>query len=94
MRIEIGAATWLKRNELPDQRTFRTQSPHGMSRLDAVLFYNSAHEFVRFLESKYELSSVNKVVEDVRTGLPFEESFQKRLGGTCQEVYGDWKESF
>ena len=93
MRIEIGAATWLKRNELPDQRTFRTQSPHGMSRLDAVLFYNSAHEFVRFLESKYELSSVNKVVEDVERDC-IRGELSERLGGTCQEVYGDWKESF
>ena len=94
MRIEIRLATWLKRNELPDRATFCTESPHRMSRLDAVLFYTSAHEFVRFLQSQHDLSSINMVVEAVRTGLTFEESFRRRLGGTCQEIYGDWKESF
>ena len=94
MRIEIRVATWLKRNELLDQERFCTESPQRMSRLDAVLFYASAHEFVRFLQSKYELSSINMVVEDVRTRLPFEESIQKRFGGTCQEIYGDWKATF
>ena len=58
------------------------------------LFYTTSLEFVKSLEAESHIDNLNQVVEDVRTGETFEESLRRRIGGTCGELYGEWKASF
>ena len=70
---------------------------------DVALFYAAAMEFVRFLEARHGRGALNGVVRDVGSGGAiwdagsvgvFENSLRGRLGGTCVELYGEWRESW
>ena len=97
-RIKIRATDrtrlWLNAQNTPDTNRFCARRFSERNKLDQSAFYRASHEFVRSLESRHGLRSLNQIVADVRTGSPFDESMQKRLGGTCSELYPKWKNSF
>ena len=94
MRVASRITTWWKRDELMSEEKFCTQDPRPVDGEERRLFYTTSLEFVKSLEAESHIDNLNQVVEDVRTGETFEESLRRRIGGTCGELYGEWKASF
>ena len=86
--------TWWKRDKLLNRDEFCHEHPSGMDREQQSILYTSASEFIRFLESGYGIDTLNLIVDDVGTGAAFDESMERRLGGTCKVLYKNWTESF
>ena len=93
-RVEIRVATWLIRNDLTNTKAFCNQGPLRSDRKGMAIFYVTSLEFVNHLEDSFDLETLNSVVDDVREGKGFEESIYSRLGGGCEELYGQWRDSF
>ena len=85
---------WMRIQNSPEADRFCARHFSERGEADQSVFYRTSHEFIRSLESRYGLQNLNLIVEDVRTGTPFDESMKARLGGTCTELYGQWKDSF
>ena len=94
MRTTNRMKLWLNIQEPPDTSRFCARRFSGRNRSDQSAFYSTSHDFVRSLESRHGLQTLNLIVEDVRTGFDFEDSMESRLGGTCAELYSEWKENF
>ena len=93
-RFDNRTTVWQERDELLNQETFCVRGPRGLSDSERANFYRTAHEFIRFIESGHDLRNLNLIVDDARNGNTFDESMRERLGGTCEELYTRWKESF
>ncbi len=85
---------WLNIQKSQDADRFCARRFSERDKADKSIFYRTSHEFIRSLESRHGLQNLNLIVEDVRTGKAFNESMKTRLGGTCTELYGQWKRSF
>ena len=100
-RAWVRVSTWLNRRGLPDPESF-CGNPGPESPGDVALFYSAAHEFVRSLEARRGRAVLDAVVAGMGSGAAirdagtvgvFEDSLRDRLGGTCVELYGEWRES-
>ena len=85
---------WLNIQNSPEADRFCARRFSERGKTDMSVFYRTSHEFIRSLESRHGLRNLNLIVEDVRSGKTFNESMKIRLGGTCTELYGQWKRSF
>ena len=85
-------AVWAYRGSLLSTAEFCGYTSGG-SRTEIMLLYGTSWEFVRSLESGYGIQALNAVVEDVRGGASFEDSFRDRFGGSCSELYSTWSRS-
>ena len=94
MRATDRMNLWLNIQQPTDTDRFCARRFSERNRSDQSAFYRTSHEFVRSLESRHSLQTLNLIVKDVRTGSHFEDSMERRLGGTCVELYSEWKESF
>ena len=86
------AKTWWKRSQFISPEDFCYEHPSRLDEQQQSLLYTSAFEFIRFLESENEIDALNGIVDDVRVGTDFDDSMERRLGGTCRELYSNWKE--
>ena len=100
-RAWVRVSTWLNRRGLPDPESF-CGNPGLESPEDVALFYSAAHEFIRSLEARRGRAVLDAVVAGMGSGAAirdagtvgvFEDSLRDRLGGTCVELYGEWRES-
>ena len=53
-------------------------------------FYLTSEEFTRTLEAQEGPGSLNRVIEDVRSGAQFQDSLRERFGSPCRDLYEDW----
>ena len=90
----IRTRTWWNREKFLHQEDFCNKHPSTLDEGQQKVFYDTAMEFVRFLESGHGLDTLNLISDDVRTGTTFDKSMRTRLGGTCLDLYSNWKESF
>ena len=95
---------WLQRDRLMTPEVFCSNRGYDSSSHKKLL-YISSQEFVRYLEKRHGRSTLNRVVDDVRSGATiedfimnsprvFEDSLRDRLGGSCLDLYGEWIESW
>ena len=84
---------WLNRKNLLPATQFCTYQPEG-SLAEIGLFYMTSLEFIRSLESRHGIRNLNAILEDVGGGKAFEDSLSDRIGGTCDELYREWTQSF
>ena len=94
LRIEKRALLWLNRHRLMASDRFCAIRLGATDVLERALFYETSREFVNSLEARHGLYSLNLVLDDVRTGATFKESMERRLGGSCNELYTRWRDSF
>ena len=93
-RLDNRTTLWQWKDELPAQEDFCIHGLLGLTGGQKSLFYRTAHEFIRFIESEHDLKTLNLIVDDMRNGKMFDESMTERLGENCLELYSSWKESF
>lgn len=92
-RILNRARVWWKRKCIPSPEEFcRLNQRNDDEKI--TLFYATALEFIRHLESKHDMQTINQIPKDVAKGAKFKENLLKRLGGHCQDLYGQWRDSF
>ncbi len=83
---------WINRQQLLPGSEF-CSFELGNDQDEIALFYGTSYEFIRSLEAKHGLKHLNAIVDDVESGMSFDDSLRKRLGGTCNELYGEWSRS-
>ena len=83
---------WFNRNDLLSSTQFCGYQLQG-NRTEIGLFYGTSWEFIRSLEARHGIQSLNAIVDDVGAGTDFEDSLRDRLGGKCNELYSEWSES-
>ena len=93
-RVEQKANLWLKRHRLMSPDRFCANPLRARNGLDRALLYETSREFVKSLEARHGIKALNLVVDDVRAGVTFDEGMEKRLGGSCEDLYMRWKGSF
>ena len=93
-RVEMRARLWLSRHSLMAPDRFCARRLTARDELERALFYETSREFANSLEARHGIEALNLVVDDVRTGVTFDESMEKRMGGSCNELYMRWKDSF
>ena len=84
--------TWWKRSEFINPEDFCYEHPSRLDEQQQTMLYTSAFEFIRFLESKNGMDALNRIVDDVRVKADFDESMERRVEGTCRDLYSNWKE--
>ena len=94
MRATDRMKLWLGLIETPEPERFCARHFTEKTRVNQQAFYRTSHEFIRSLESRHGIERINQIVEDVRTGISFDESVRNRLKGTCSELYTQWKNSY
>ena len=94
MRVQKRALLWLNRHRLMAPDRFCAIQGGATELLKRALFYETSGEFVNSLEVKHGLYSLNFILDDVRTGATFKESMERRLRGSCNELYTRWRDSF
>lgn len=94
LRVQKRAMLWLNRHRLmaPDEFCAMELSATGV--LERALFYEASREFLNSLEASHGLDTLNRILDDVRAGTTFNESMERRLGGSCRELYSRWRVSF
>ena len=90
----LRVKTLWKRTELIESENFCYEHPSKLDEKQQPILYVTGLEFIRFLETEKGIDTLNRIVDDVREGTDFNESMNRRLGGTCVEMYSNWKESF
>ena len=93
-RVEKRATLWLNRDNLMAPNRFCARRLRARDELEGALFYETSREFVNSLETRHGIEALNLVVDDVWTGATFNESLEKSMGGSCNELYTRWKDSF
>ena len=83
---------WLRRESLLPATEFCNYKSGG-SRSDIGLLYSISWEFIRSLEAEHGIQNLNGVVENVRSGMSFNDSLLDRFGGSCSELYTSWTQS-
>ena len=86
------ATVWLQRDDLLSAAKF-CRYISGVSRAEVKLFYGTAWELIRSLESEHGMQVLKSLLDDVKEGKGFERSLRDRLGGTCEELYSEWVRS-
>ena len=86
--------TWWQRTALIESEDFCYEHPSRPDEKHQPILYATALEFIRFLETEKGIDNLNRIVDEVREGTDFNESMDRRLGGTCVEMYRNWKKSF
>lgn len=94
LRVEKRALLWLNRHRLMVPEEFCALRLGTTDVLERARFYETSREFVNSLEAGHGLDALNLIVNDVRTGTTFNESMERRLGGSCSELYSTWRDSF
>ena len=94
IRAIARAVTWWTRNEFMEYESFCKEHPSELGEKQQGIFYATALEFTKFLESTHGIETLNLIVDDVRTGTRFDESMESRIGGTCEKLYSRWKDNF
>ena len=92
-RVEKRAILWLNRHFLMAPDRFCAIRLQSRGELESALFYETSREFVNSLAARHGLEALNVVVDDVRMGETFNSSMENRLGGTCNDLYMQWKSS-
>ena len=93
-RVERRAMLWLSRHNLMVPDRFCARRLRARDGVERALFYETSREFVNSLEARHGIEALNLVVDDIRRGATFNESMEKRMGGSCNELYMRWKGSF
>ncbi len=93
-RVEKRALLWLNRHRLMAPDGFCAMRLGATDVLERARFYETSREFVGSLETSHGLDALNLILDDVRAGTTFNESMERRLGGSCSELYSRWKGSF
>ena len=91
-RVLNRSFVWREREELMGPELFCGYHAKGPAS-ETLPFYSTAWEFLRVLDARKGRSALNGVVEDIASGVAFENSFRSRFGGTCKELYGKWSQS-
>ena len=94
LRVEKRALLWLNRHRLMAPDRFCAIRLGTTDVLERALFYETSREFVNSLEARHGLDALNLILDDVRTGTTFNESMERRLGGSCNDLYSRWRDSF
>ena len=84
---------WIYQDDLLPVAQFCNYQPTG-NLTEIGLFYDASWEFIRSLEARHGIQALNSIVEDVGGGKAFDHSLRDRLGGTCDELYREWTQSF
>lgn len=84
---------WFSRDNLLSPLQFCNYQLTGVH-TEIGLFYATSWEFIRSLEASNGIQTLNSLVEDVGGGKDFEGSLSDRVGGTCDELYREWTQSF
>ena len=92
-RINNRTRVWWNRKNLMIPEEFCEHEPWTDDNRRR-LFYPTSLEFMRALEERHTMKTINLIVEDVRKGQGFETSMKSRLGGNCFELYEEWINSF
>ncbi len=83
---------WISRGSLLRTAEFCVYEPRD-NHTEIGLFYGASYEFIRSLEAKHGIENLDAVIDDIRDGKTFDDSLRDRLGGTCNELYAEWRES-
>ena len=94
MRAENRARTWWNKDELLEPERFCTRRFIPKDRAEQSMLYRTSLEFIEFLDSKYGGKNVNLIIDDIRRGVDFNDSMQRRFGGECNDLYRRWIGSF
>ena len=86
-------AVWVNGSNLLPATEFCSYRPRA-NRNEIALFYGTSYEFIRSLEAQHGIEHLSAIVDDVSSGMSFDNSLHARLGGTCSELYGEWSQSF
>lgn len=86
-------AVWINGSNLLPATEFCSYRPRA-NRDEIALFYGTSYEFIRSLEAQHGIEHLSAIVDDVSSGMSFDNSLHARLGGTCSELYGEWSQSF
>ena len=93
-RVQKRTSLWLSKTSLMAPDRFCARRLRTRDELEHALFYETSREFVNSLEARHGIEALNLMADDVRTGATFNESLEKRMGGSCNELYMKWKVSF
>ena len=94
LRAEKRAKLWFNKQNLMEPARFCAIGLNSRNRVELHTFYETSREFVNSLESSRGIGTLNLLVDDVGRGAIFEDSLEKRFGGSCKELYNEWKNSF
>ncbi len=91
IRWQMRLQVWFARTSLPDTERFCRNRVRESGEYP-WMFYQAAHEFALFLISRHGEEALERVIEDVAAGAPFDEAARRSFNGSCSELYGDWVE--
>lgn len=91
IRWQMRLQVWFARTSLPDTERFCRNRVRESGEYP-WMFYQAAHEFALFLISRHGEEALERVIEDVAAGAPFDEAARNSFNGSCSELYGYWIE--
>ena len=92
-RVEDRMRVWFKRDGLLEPGRF-CDKPDIDSAAALVSFYQTTHEFIRFLEARHGRRTLNRIVVGIQSEVEFEEKLRDQYGGACIDLYTEWTRSF